>query len=176
MEALVTMVVLTVVLLGMAGTLTVVTHVKGDRAFFEKTLKVAKAKLSNLSNVTFDALGTGSTDDEKWIWGAPDAEIVSLADINEYLEVDDGSNAGPFIYTVHFVICHDDTHADWTTDADPEDGDPCNADVSSARPNELYCDSDQTEEGEIFLRVVAGFRDKTGRCRKVGFERLISDL
>ncbi|MCB0272182.1 MAG: hypothetical protein KDD46_04135 [Bdellovibrionales bacterium] len=177
-EALVTMVVLTIVFLGMAGTLTVVTQTKGDRSFYESTVKIAKAKISGLSNVSWEALATGSTSDEKLLWGAPDAEVVSLGFINEFMEQDTGSNDGPFIYFLHFVTCVDDTHADYDSadDAEAEDGDPCTDDVSAQRPNSLYCDSSQTDEGEIMVRVSVSFLDRTGRCREASFERIVSDL
>ena len=104
-EVMVTLMVLSVGFLAMAGLMMQITAQQSRNETYNNLRELAKAKLSQITHVDFSLLGTGSTADEQKLWGAPGEVIVTSSSLNKAGEVYDGSNFGPFKYTLNFVVC-----------------------------------------------------------------------
>ncbi|MCB0307729.1 MAG: hypothetical protein KDD48_00035 [Bdellovibrionales bacterium] len=134
---------------------------------------LAKLKISTLAGLEYEALATGSTESEKIQYGAPSQEVVSYGPLNRVGKTQSESSEGPFVYTLSFVVCLDDTEGG--IDAPSEGGKPC-GDVESVRPDSLACDVSHTDEGEVEIRVLATYTDRQGNCHKVTMSNIQVDL
>ncbi len=167
LEALVTLMVLSIGFLGTAGLMVRVTVIQARNAQLSESRGLTKAKIGQIAHVEYSLLGTGSDAAEQSLWGAPNEAIVLEGPLNAKGETDDGGNTGPFRYTRSFVVCLDNDNGG--SSAASGNGDPC-GDIGSTRPDELLCDVTETEEDQAIVRVLTTYRDRHGRCYKVGMQ------
>ncbi len=172
-EAMVALTVVAIAFLGMAGVMIRAMQVQRVRDHLDVSVRLAKSKAGQLAQVSFNVLGTGGTGSTQEVYGAPDEDVVSIGPLNKRGEKDSGGTLGPFPYTNSFVVCKDD--ADGGSDAASESGDPC-GNVSSTRPDELTCDTAETEAGQALVKVLTTFLDRSGRCHKMTFQQSIIDF
>ncbi len=158
-EALVTLLVFSIVMVGTAGLMVKNMQVKRRNAQLIEAQNLAKSKLDQLTHVEFNLLGTGSTEEEEEIWGGPNGKIITR-------EV-----SGKGVRS--FVVCLDD--ADGGSDAGSDTDYSC-ADTQIERPSELSCDTSQTSQGEAQLKVLATFRTKDGKCHKFTMSQIVTNL
>ena len=174
LEAMVTMLILTIGFLGMAGVMVRTIQIQSVRDHLDNAVNLARSKSGQLAQVSLSVLATGSTTAEKEIYGGPNQEIVSIGPLNKKGEKDDGSTDGPFIYTTHFVICLDDALGG--SSASGSNSVKACDDFSSGRPEELACDVGETDSGQAKIAVLTSFYDSHGVCHKVAFDQIAVDF
>lgn len=168
-QIMLALLVISIGFLGLA-TLSLRTHeMRKKTQNLQNALSLGKKKMSDLSSLDYEDLATGTTASDKILYGAADEEVISYGPLNKEGLTSAQSSQGPFIYTLSFVVCLDDT--DTGASAPSQGGAPC-GNVKATRPPELACDVSRTDEGEVEIRVLVTYFDREGTCKKVDLSNL----